>query len=634
MDYEHTMDTLPDFDDASSDTSSIATTTPRFSRLLNSVLGSPFVTTSDLPFLDDTSTLNHNNSDDDLETIDGTFTAVPRNYTITRPSSPSPSFRTDTYSIVNWTEQPDVFSVQGSRSFNLLPKLWDALRESSPSKKSKRRMDLTASIWNELEGDGYIDYANLPPLDGEEFELIEDEACFIDVRVVTGVDIISQLPDEMALYIMSFLDLPDVLSCLAVSRTWRRFAQDNTIWRDLFKRRKSDGWDIDLRRLKHKSPNHKGWIPLDWYEIYKTRTELDRRWTSTPSAIACPNQEDKENIEIWEPKVRRMSGHTDSVYCLEFDSSKIITGSRDRTIKVWSLKTGKCLATFAGHNGSVLCLKFDKDWDLDDANTLPDDIPDDLYPEGAKGPWRKGFMVSGSSDCSVCVWGLVACPVEDEEGNVELAITGQLRGVLKGHSGGVLDLRIDSKWIISCSKDSLVRVWDRNTLSLHCTLRGHEGPVNALGLEGNRVVSASGDGKMMLWDIPSGTRIRTFEGHDRGLACIEFKDDLIVSGSNDCKIKVWNATTGECVRTLTGHDSLVRALSFDSRSGRLVSGSYDRSVKVWNLNTGKLVREFKGCHVSHIFDVRFDCCRIVSTSHDQKIVVLDFSEGLDTTIFA
>ena len=127
-----------------------------------------------------------------------------------------------------------------------------------------------------------------------------------------------------------------------------------------------------------------------------------------------------------------------SVYCLEFDSSKIITGSRDRTIKVWSLKTGQCLATFAGHNGSVLCLKFDKEWDLDEANT------DTVYPS-----WKKGTMVTGSSDCLVCVWDLYACSTMDEEGNVTQVVTANVRGVLRGHTGGVLDLRIDSKWIIS-----------------------------------------------------------------------------------------------------------------------------------------------------------------------------------------
>lgn len=55
-------------------------------------------------------------------------------------------------------------------------------------KKGKRRFDISSSdFWDELGGGGYIDWANLPPLDGEEGELIDDEACVIDVRAVTGL---------------------------------------------------------------------------------------------------------------------------------------------------------------------------------------------------------------------------------------------------------------------------------------------------------------------------------------------------------------------------------------------------------------------------------------------------------------
>lgn len=182
-----------------------------------------------------------------------------------------------------------------------------------------------------------------------------------------------------------------------------------------------------------------------------------------------------------------------SVYCLEFDSKRIITGSRDRTIKVWSLKSGRQLASFRRHTGSVLCLKFDKDWDIDD-------------------PFAPGFMVSGSSDCSIIVWNLL-----DNGRKAEVS------AILGAHLGGVLDLRIDDKHIVSCSKDTLIRVWDRNTLHLLATLEGHQGPVNAVGLQSNKVVSASGDGKVMMWDISTGEHLKTFEGHDRGLACIEFK---------------------------------------------------------------------------------------------------------------
>jgi F-box and WD-40 domain protein 1/11 len=217
------------------------------------------------------------------------------------------------------------------------------------------------------------------------------------------------------------------------------------------------------------------------------------------------------------------------VYCLEFSRSHIFTGSRDRAVKVWSVRTGRLLGTFAGgHRGSVLCLKFE-------------------LASSSKNPGgMRGTLVTGSSDCTVCVWDLWTESAEEDA-----EVRAEVRAVLRGHGGGVLDLRIDRRWIVSCSKDAVVRVWGRESLELERVLRGHEGPVNAVGLEsgeyddadagsesegdagygeGNRsqrhegrVVSASGDGKMILWDIKSGERVRTFEGHDRGLACIEFK---------------------------------------------------------------------------------------------------------------
>ncbi|THH14827.1 hypothetical protein EW146_g5558 [Bondarzewia mesenterica] len=761
-------------------TSRSTTPNPRFSKLLGTVLGSPFLTTSDRQ-----STLERNATDFDLDLdmVDGTLAAVPHNMTVTRPSSPTSSMD---FSMISppspGFENPDVFasrrsplvgassnpffvsscrgkSFTGHRSASsfgfsnggamrapmsssksmrtLFPRLWDAL--SSPGRKGKGKASSPALY--DLSSDS--SYADLPPLDGEEGELIDDEACFIDAMAVTGIatlsgqpfrpaqlllrhmfsrslamldffgllestlrcvigylsavygvacfrsfgfsvglvvmpsvahledpgspgivqidfDILSKLPPEISVQLLRHLDVASTLACQSVSQTWNALSNDNAVWRELFYRR--EGWGIDLERAKargwketdvarsvseggsgsvnklahavrrmsfshstpsppssshgHSTPSPPScrepslWSPelsystrpplieaplsLDWHTLYRARLELDRRWASA------------------EPRATRLAGHADSVYCLEFDSARIVTGSRDQTIKVWALHSGRLLATFRGHHGSVLCLKFDKDWDVVRKG------------DEGEGP-KKGFMVSGSSDRTVCVWDIWV--------GTKGEIKAEVRAVLRGHMGGVLDLRIDQQWIVSCSKDAVIRVWDRSTLELHRTFCGHEGPVNAVGLQNGKIVSASGDGKMMLWDIHSGERLRTFEGHDRGLACIEFKNDLIVSGSNDCKIKVWSASTGECIKTLVGHDALVRALAFDPASGRLVSASYDRTVKVWDLRTGRMVRQFKHNHISHIFDVKFDVRRIVSTSHDQKIVILDFSQDLDAALF-
>jgi F-box and WD-40 domain protein 1/11 len=143
---------------------------------------------------------------------------------------------------------------------------------------------------------------------------------------------------------------------------------------------------------------------LPWRHLYQTRSALDARWTGSV------------------PHPTHLRGHADSVYCLEFDSKRIISGSRDQTIKVWDIQTGRCLGTFRGHHGSVLCLKFEKDWDI-------------------KGDGKKGFMVSGSSDRKACVWDIWI----GEGGEVRA----QVRAVLRGHLDGVLDLRVDDQWIVS-----------------------------------------------------------------------------------------------------------------------------------------------------------------------------------------
>lgn len=56
----------------------------------------------------------------------------------------------------------------------------------------------------------------------------------------------------------------------------------------------------------------------------------------------------------------------------------------------------------------------------------------------------RGFLVTGSSDCTVCVWDLWT-----ERLGEDAPVHGEVRAVLRGHGGGVLDLRIDERWIVS-----------------------------------------------------------------------------------------------------------------------------------------------------------------------------------------
>ncbi|KAG0271196.1 hypothetical protein BGZ95_001040 [Linnemannia exigua] len=385
------------------------------------------------------------------------------------------------------------------------------------------------------------------------------------------IDILSKLPYEIVSYILHFLDMPSLAKAASISKTWNELTKDNAVWKSIYLHQQQ--WRIRTPSRKS-APNTAATIdpeqdprqksggtgfgtrastagaiikaPLDWKELCRSRKVLETRWKTAP---------------IMKPLI----GHDDSVYCIQFDNTKIVTGSRDQTIKFWDFHTLECTDTLRGHSQSVLCLQF-----------------------------NEKMMVSGSSDNTIIVW--------DME-------THQPISRLHGHTAGVLDVCFDDQYIISCSKDTTIKVWDVRTMALIKTMKGHRGPVNAVQLHQGQVVSASGDALVKLWDVASGVCIRDFIGHERGLACVQFDGKTIVSGSNDKTIRIWDVATGRCTKVLTGHENLVRTLHFDQN--RIVSGSYDYTVKVWDMTTGECTLDLDKGHVSWVFDVQFSSSRII-----------------------
>lgn len=319
---------------------------------------------------------------------------------------------------------------------------------------------------------------------------------------------------------------------------------------------------------------------LDWPKLFRDHWLLDQRW------------------QKGQPSWSWFEGHEDSVYCCQFDERKIISGSRDRTIRVWDIASGETTHVLRGHEGSILCLQYDDE-----------------------------ILVTGSSDSTVIVWDLVGDPTAGRNKYEE-------RMKLVGHGMGVLDLCFDDRYIVSCSKDTKTHVWDRSTGKLHRVLQGHRGPVNAVQIHGDRVLTASGDSLMKMWDLHTGQALRTFTGHSRGLACVSWAPSgkWFVSSSNDKTIKLWDAETGECLRTYVGHADLVRGLAFDERCQRIVSAGYDRTTRVWDAETGEMIHKFNS-HSSLVFDVSFSASKIVSASHDRRILLMDFGVGLDVDKF-
>lgn len=87
-------------------------------------------------------------------------------------------------------------------------------------------------------------------------------------------------------------------------------------------------------------------------------------WKAFPRNNKTPQQQ-IPNLNIVQSDwtfdhLQTLFGHTGAVTCLQFDDFKVISGSRDKSIKVWSMETGECQITLSGHNHEISSLAFDE----------------------------------------------------------------------------------------------------------------------------------------------------------------------------------------------------------------------------------------------------------------------------------
>ena len=83
-----------------------------------------------------------------------------------------------------------------------------------------------------------------------------------------------------------------------------------------------------------------------------------------------------KTIKIWDFKTGKclntLEGHSYSVNSVAIspDGKYIVSGSYDKTIKIWDFKTGKCLNTLEGHSYSVNSIAISSDGKLYSTNHI------------------------------------------------------------------------------------------------------------------------------------------------------------------------------------------------------------------------------------------------------------------------
>lgn len=380
-------------------------------------------------------------------------------------------------------------------------------------------------------------------------------------------DFISLLPKELALQVLSFLEPKDLLRAAQTCRSWRFLADDNLLWKEKCKvagiLMEALGGDRPKRGRAGNMPP----ISSPWKAAYMRQHIIEMNWRSRPIRTA-----------------KVLKGHDDHVItCLQFCGNRIVSGSDDNTLKVWSAITGKCLRTLVGHTGGV--------WSSQMSGNV---------------------IISGSTDRTLKVWN---------------ADTGVLLHTLYGHTSTVRCMHLHGNKVVSGSRDATLRVWDVNEGTCLHVLVGHLAAVRCVQYDGRLVVSGAYDYMVKVWNPERQECLHTLQGHTNRVYSLQFDGIHVVSGSLDTSIRVWDAETGSCKHALMGHQSLTSGMEL--RQNILVSGNADSTVKVWDIITGQCLQTLSGPnkHQSAVTCLQFNSRFVITSSDDGTVKLWDVKTG-------
>ncbi len=268
------------------------------------------------------------------------------------------------------------------------------------------------------------------------------------------------------------------------------------------------------------------------------------------------------------------------------DGKTLATGSRDTTVKILEIPTGKIINTFPADDSPIWSVAFNTNgtqlvagtyhwriivWNLQTGE--PFRVFEHRAPVWAVAMTPDGKKIaSASGDRTVKIWDLE---------------TGFLIFSFPDHSDIVYTISIspDGKTLVSGSADETIKIENLDTGELINTLTGHTGVIRSIDIspDGKKIVSGSYDNTVKIWNLKTGELITTLEGHTAEVVSVDISPngEYIASGSKDNTIKIWNLEKGELLNTLTGHTDEIYAVAFSPDSNSIASGSKDRTIKLW-----------------------------------------------------
>lgn len=270
--------------------------------------------------------------------------------------------------------------------------------------------------------------------------------------------------------------------------------------------------------------------------------------------------DDRRIVRLWElakKKPIKVMTHRNPIKstALSPDGQKVLTGSKDGTVKLWYVdkknQPGKINGKLMKHENWVNSVAFS--------------------PDGK-------ILVSGSSDGTARLW---------------QADTGESLGSPMKHSFPVncVAFSPDGKTVLTGSEDGTARLWQTNTGQLLGTPMKHDSPVNtaAFSPDGKIVLIGSSDGMAQLWEIDTREQLGPPLKNSASISSTALSPDgkIVLTGCSDGTARLWQIDTGELLGTPMRHNSSINSAAFHPDGKTVLTGSSDGTVRLWKVDTRK-----------------------------------------------
>lgn len=326
------------------------------------------------------------------------------------------------------------------------------------------------------------------------------------------------------------------------------------------------------------------------------RDEALARLGALPPNAEMHSQDPEKIAELFRfsglSETTKLTGHTGWVTCLAHfpKSGRVISGARDRTVRIWDPISGTLEKSFAVVGEPPAGLTVSPDERIVAIEASQQGVPVKLL-DLESGKFVGNLLVQGQlSALGFSPDGKQILTVE-QKGNARLWELSDFKAVtlkIPPNTAAAVGYENQTKPVIFLSGlDRTIKkisVLDSDSQTFE---RGHREVITLLRAtpDCSRILTCGRDRRAIIWDVATTEIVGFFDAHQEHVtaAAINVKRELAATYDPKSGIKVWDAKTGIVFRSFAHGDGDINCIGFTLDGNRLLAGGRDMTVRVWDV---------------------------------------------------